>query len=109
MAMASSLSVTVSIAAEINGMPSITSRVSRVRRSASAGSTLDAAGTSKTSSNASPSGMLMQLPAEEWRDMIHIVGSLPSRLPTPNPASSGARPEHARIVPANFPALGRIT
>src|SRR6266480_2632227 len=52
-AIASAPSVTVSIAAEISGMPSSISRVMRVRVSVSAGSTLEAAGTSMTSSNVS--------------------------------------------------------
>src|SRR5947207_11347308 len=49
-AIASALSVTVSIAAEISGMPRLISRVSRVLVSVSAGRVPDAAGTSITSS-----------------------------------------------------------
>ena len=49
-AIASALSVTVSIAAETSGMPSSISRVSRVRVSVSPGMIADAAGTSITSS-----------------------------------------------------------
>src|SRR4029077_8403477 len=52
-AIASALSVTVSIAAEISGMPSSISRVSRVAVSVSAGKMPDAAGTSITSSKVS--------------------------------------------------------
>ena len=48
-------SVTVSMAAEISGMPSSISRVSRVRTSTSAGRTAEYAGASRTSSNASAS------------------------------------------------------
>ena len=55
MAMASGASVTVSMAAEINGMPSSMRRVRRVRVSTWPGNTLEAAGTSKTSSNVSAS------------------------------------------------------
>src|SRR5579883_2067779 len=47
-AIASALSVTVSIAADTSGMPSSTSRVSRERVSVSPGRTADAAGTSMT-------------------------------------------------------------
>ena len=53
MAIASAPSVTVSIAAEISGMPSSISRVMRVRVSVSPGRMLDAAGTSITSSKVS--------------------------------------------------------
>ena len=53
MAMASALSVTVSIAAEISGMPRLTSRVRRVRVSVSVGRIDEAAGTSRTSSKVS--------------------------------------------------------
>jgi hypothetical protein len=55
--MASWLSVTVSIAADINGMFSDIPRVSRVRVSASDGKTDDAAGFNRTSSNVSASGI----------------------------------------------------
>ena len=53
MAIANALSVTVSIAADISGMPRLTALVRRVRVSASAGRTEEAAGTSKTSSKVS--------------------------------------------------------
>jgi hypothetical protein len=52
-AIASALSVTVSIAAEISGMPRLISRVSRVPVSVSAGRIPEAAGTSITSSKVS--------------------------------------------------------
>ena len=55
--MASWLSVTVSIAADINGMFSDIRRVSRVCVLASDGKTEDAAGFSNTSSKVSASGM----------------------------------------------------
>ena len=50
MAMARRLSVTVSIAADMRGMPSGISRVSRVRSATSEGSTCEYAGSSRTSS-----------------------------------------------------------
>ena len=59
MAMASALSVTVSMAAEMIGMRSSTARVRRVEVSASAGTMLERAGTSNTSSNASASWICM--------------------------------------------------
>src|ERR1700691_4146440 len=54
-AIASLLSVTVSMAAEMRGMPSEIVRVRRAEMSTSAGSTEDAAGTSSTSSNVNAS------------------------------------------------------
>ena len=54
-AIASPASVTVSIAAEISGMPSSISRVSRVPTSTSAGRTSEWAGSSSTSSKVSAS------------------------------------------------------
>ena len=56
MAMASRLSVTVSIAAETSGMFSAISRVSRVAMLTCARHDLEWPGRSKTSSNASPMG-----------------------------------------------------
>jgi hypothetical protein len=55
MAMASRLSVTVSMAADTSGMFSLISRVNRVDTSTWVGITSDAPGSSKTSSKVSPS------------------------------------------------------
>ena len=55
MAMAMGASVTVSIAADISGMPRSMVRVSRVRVSVWLGSTAEAAGFRRTSSNVSAS------------------------------------------------------
>ena len=55
-AIARAASVTVSIAADISGMPRPISRVSRVRVSTSFGSTSEAAGSSNTSSNVRAKG-----------------------------------------------------
>src|SRR5260370_15122295 len=63
MAIASALSVTVSIAAEISGMPRLTSRVSRVRVSVSVGRIDEAAGTSRTSSKVSACRISMLMPS----------------------------------------------
>ena len=57
---AMSASVTVSIAADRTGMVSAMSRVSRVRVSASLGSTADSSGTSSTSSKVRPRRMVMR-------------------------------------------------
>ena len=60
MAMASRLSVTVSMADEVSGMFSLMSRVSFVETSASAGMISDGPGSSKTSSKVSPSRISMR-------------------------------------------------
>src|SRR5947209_6466568 len=62
MAMASRLSVTVSIAADTSGMFSLISRVNRVATSTWVGMTSEGPGSSKTSSKVRPSRISMETP-----------------------------------------------
>src|SRR4051812_15622371 len=91
MAMASRLSVTVSMAADTSGILSLISRVNLVATSTWVGMTSDGPGSSKTSSKVSPSRISMRLSGFAGRIYAGADGRRKgSREPAAIPPSAGA-------------------